>query len=85
MKIKDFLDLPEWSSDAVHIDLTIHWGYLDRFKIFLFGENIIKIAIFCEKSPGHVETIADSWIQPLRLFRKKPEIGVQHINNETNP
>jgi len=37
MKIKDFLDLPEWSSDAVHIDLTIHWGYLDRFKIFLFA------------------------------------------------
>ena len=64
---------PEGYTDAVHVDVTIQFGVLDRLKLALGFDVIVRLVTWTENKPGLLSTdppvVRVFW--PWRL-RKRP-------------
>ena len=84
MQANDFMDLPEWAKDAVHLDSEIHFDLRDRLKMLIGWRPLVKFAIATEIAPGRTDPYASRvlMLRPSWWPFKPKFVGYMAVESE---
>ena len=63
---RNFVDLPDWATDGVYVDVNVHLSFRDRLRVLIRGKLTTKSVTFTEHKPGRVESLSRVVVPPIR-------------------
>lgn len=71
------IDLPDWATDGVYCNTTVHLDWKDRLRILFRGEMEVRTRTLTEHKVGRTETDrCDLTVKPIRPRKSSGMLGV---------
>lgn len=65
---RPYEDLPDGFEDAIYINVTTCFSWVDRIRILFSGRILSNLVVPCEKAPGKTMSSALTHVLPIKAL-----------------